>query len=131
MKYVFRVLALCIMVVVIFWTYDQASGPLAWWGEQFPVVSFAATTLLMFVGIIVGSLFQNLSAAGATVNIVAELKAVFSATSFWLSVCVAPFVLFSVYATVSAAPGDAASYLLAFQNGFFCQSVFKKLMPAM
>jgi hypothetical protein len=125
-----RVAAIIVFAVVMFGTFFQASerDGLAWWGENFPYASFIGTSVLLLIGIIFGTLFRAItSKSNQRINIVSEIRDVFSDNSFWTSVCVAPFVFFAVYAVIRASPSDPASYLLAFQNGFFCESVFKKL----
>jgi hypothetical protein len=59
--------------------------------------------------------------------LVNEIKAVLQSGSFIAALCVAPFVFMSVYIIVNKSPGDPASYLLAFQNGFFCETVFGRM----
>jgi hypothetical protein len=122
--------ALIVFAIVMFGTFFQASerDGLGWWGESFPIASLIGTSLLLLVGIMFGTLFRTISAKeGKRVDIVAEIRDVFTDNSFWISICVSPFVFFAVYAVIRASPSDPASYLLAFQNGFFCESVFKRL----
>jgi hypothetical protein len=129
-SFALRVIAIVVCVVIMFGTFFQASerDGLAWWGENFPFISFIGTTVLLFIGIIFGTLFRTISAKrNKKINIVSEIRGVFTDNSFWTSVCVSPFVFFAVYAVIRASPSDPASYLLAFQNGFFCESVFKRL----
>jgi hypothetical protein len=125
-----RILSLVIFCAVMFATFFQASevGSLAWFGEHFPLAPFLATTILLLLGIIFGSIFRNISQMeNKEVDIIHEARRVFKEASFWTSVCVSPFVFFAVYAVIRSSPSDPASYLLAFQNGFFCESVFKRL----
>jgi hypothetical protein len=126
-----RLAAVLVFVAMVTATFYQAapSDQLSFFGNHFPIVAFVLTSILLIAGIVFGCLFRQISkAATPSINIVQEVRAVFSSPSFWTALCVSPFVLFSVYAVVSAAPGDPASYLLSFQNGFFCESVFRQLM---
>jgi|SRR5579864_2220143 len=125
-----RIIAVALFVSGVYLTYYQATRPnqLGFWGDQFPFIYFIMTVLVLGLGIIFGCLFRQIKVRGTKkIRIVDEIQEVFSSASFWAALCVSPFVLFTVYAVVSSAPGDPASYLLAFQNGFFCESVFNQL----
>ena len=131
MTVIVRFFAIVLFVGGVYLTYYQATRPnqLGFWGDQFPFVYFALTTVVLFVGIIFGCLFRQIkSITTGKVIIRNEIRSVLSSPSFWAALCVSPFVLFGVYATVSTAPGDPASYLLAFQNGFFCESIFNQII---
>jgi hypothetical protein len=130
MRSLLFVVGLALMLLIVSYTYSQeaSSDGLAWWGESFPVVSFVLTVVLMFVGLVFGCLFRRIVGKKGSIKAFAELKAVFRSSSFLAALCVSPFVFMTVYAVVSESPGDPASYLLAFQNGFFCESVFQQLM---
>jgi hypothetical protein len=131
MLIVAKLVAVFVFVAVVTATFYQAAPAeeLSFFGNHFPIVAFVLTGLLLIAGIVFGCLFRQISKATTKkINIVQEVRDVFSSPSFWTALCVSPFVLFSVYAVVSAAPGDPASYLLSFQNGFFCESVFRQLM---
>jgi hypothetical protein len=130
MRLILFAVGLALMLLVVSYTFSQAtsSGELAWWGESFPGGSFVLTVVLMLVGILFGCLFRRLVGRQEPVNVLAELGAVFRSSSFLAALCVSPFVFMSVYAVVSESPGDPASYLLSFQNGFFCETVFEQLM---
>ena len=125
-----KVLAVAVFAAGVFAIFYQAkpSDELSFFGDHFPAAAFFITAVLLIAGIAFGCLFRQISkATAAKINIIHEIRDVFSSPSFWTALCVSPFVMFSVYAVVSTAPGDPASYLLAFQNGFFCESVFRQL----
>jgi Trk-type K+ transport system membrane component len=128
MQLIVKAASAVVFAGVVFLTYYQAApaDELGWWGERFPFISFVLTAFLLFCGILFGCLFRRIGKL-EKINILAELKGVFSSGSFWAALCVSPFVFFGVYAVVSASPGDPSSYLLAFQNGFFCESIFTQL----
>ena len=128
-----RILALLIgiglMIGVVVITYSGAffATGVGWTGSSLPVFSLALTVLLMFAGIVFGCLYRRLVGPDRQVNPLRELRRVFTSTSFLAALCVSPFVFMAVYAVVANTPGDPASYLLAFQNGFFCESIFKQI----
>jgi len=115
----------------VFFSYYQGikTQELAGWGEQFPVVSFVLTVLCMFSGIFFGCLYRRVRNRQGSIQILTELKAVFSSSSFIAAMCIAPFLFIGVYNVVGRQPGEAPSYLLAFQNGFFWESVFREFEP--
>jgi len=98
---------------------------LSWWGEQFPTLIFALTAAVMLLGIFLGCLFRKVTGNKAkVVKLRKELTGVLTSTSFIAALCISPFIFMSVYVIVNKSPGDPASYLLAFQNGFFCETIF-------
>ena len=129
MKAFYFLIGMIILTGGVFLTYYEAqqTSDLSWWGEKFPVVNFILTALVMFLGIVFGCLFRRVAGSDRQINLLQELRIVFGSSSFIAALCVSPFVFMGVYVTVAASPGDAASYLLAFQNGFFCESIFNKL----
>lgn len=130
MSAIFRLLAIVVFAAGVVAIFYQAapSDHLSFFGDRFPALPLMATAALLIMGIIFGCLFRQISrTASPRIDIVQEFRDVFSSPSFWTALCVSPFVMFSVYAAISAAPGDPASFLLAFQNGFFCESIFRQL----
>jgi hypothetical protein len=123
------VLGIIVMISAVAITFSGsffATG-VGWTGSSFPVLSLVITTVLMFAGIVFGCLYRRLVGPDRQVNPLHELRQVFTSTSFLAALCVSPFVFMAVYAVVANTPGDPASYLLAFQNGFFCESIFKQI----
>jgi|GEM_PF-5957522 len=118
-----------LMVGAVFVTYSGSLGSsgVGWSGSSFPTAGFCFTVLLMFGGIVFGCLYRRLVGPNRQVNPLLELRGVFTSTSFLAALCVSPFVFMAVYTVVANTPGDPASYLLAFQNGFFCESIFKQI----
>ena len=104
-------------------------GNLPFWGKQFPIVSYAIVCSLSFLGIVFGCLFRRIAGrpADAPIAPLKELKAVFGVRSFWSAICVSPFIFGSAFVYLNQNPSDATAFLLAFQNGFFCESVFEGL----
>lgn len=102
------------------------AGGVSWSGQGFPGAVFATTAAVMFAGIVFGCLYRNLKDRSGDVHLGYELVSAFKSAALVRALCVSPFVFMSVYALVADRPGDPASYLLAFQNGFFCQALFEK-----
>ncbi len=119
--------ALLVFSVVNYITFalPSTSNGLGWWGEQFPVVILSITIGVMFAGIFLGCLHRRvLAKRSENINVLKEFKSVVKSRSFVAALCVSPFVFMSVFLIVNKSPGDPSSYLLAFQNRFFCEAVF-------
>ena len=124
-----RILIILVFIGAIFvvFTLNTTGGELAWSGDQFPLLNFAVTAGIMLLGIIFGCLFRQIHNSKESIQILAEIRKVFASSSFWAAICISPFIFGSVYASTRGGLGDSASYLLAFQNGFFCESIFRQL----
>lgn len=129
MRSAMGILGIVILVGVSGLTFYQAlQTELAFEGEvAFSILSALLTALCMFVGIVFGGLFRRLEGRKSLINPLKEILLVFRTPSFLSALCVSPFVYFAVYVLVRESPGDPASYLLAFQNGFFCEAIFKRM----
>lgn len=132
MKLLALVVGMFIMGGTVWWTFLLGTPhELGFEGSRgFPAASALLTAVLMLLGLIFGCLFRRMAGRKEEVNIMSELKSVMRSSSFLSALCVSPFVFMSVYAVVKGTPGDPASMLLAFQNGFFCESVFAKMFPS-
>jgi len=126
---VFKVLAVLGFFIVIVGTYHYSgtATQLNWWGPQSPVPSALLAAIVMFCGIFFGSLFRQIRRRTAKINILTECSDVFTSASFWTALCVSPLVFFSIIAASGDNPENSSTFLLAFQNGFFCEAVFKEL----
>lgn len=110
--------------------YQASPADLAFNGEKaFAIGMVALTAVVMLLGIVFGCLYRRLSKNSGRVNAIREIGDVLASASFLSALCVSPFVFFAVYAIVKQRPGDPASLLLAFENGFFCESIFHKMFP--
>jgi hypothetical protein len=119
--------AVIVFAAVMYLTFELSTPTaLNWTGADSTLPPLVASSLLMFAGIVFGCLFRSVKEKSGNVSLSGEIRNVFNSPSFIAALCVSPFVFMGVYTTVSQVPGDPASYLLAFQNGFFCQSIFEK-----
>jgi hypothetical protein len=96
---------------------------------EFPILSYVAVCLLTIVGIIFGCLFRRIAELPkhARINPRRELVDVFRRRSFWSAMLVSPFVFGPTFVLVHQTPSDPTAFMLAFQNGFFCESIFLSL----
>lgn len=129
---VFKMLsALCFIVVIVgTYHYSGTATQLNWWGKQSSVPSGLLAAIVMFCGIFSGSLFRQIrrkSRKTGKINILIECSNVFTSASFWTALCVSPLVFFSIFAASGDNPENSSTFPLAFENGFFCEAIFKEL----
>jgi len=91
-----------------------------------PLLRAVGMALTMVAGI-VSSLLAERVTSGKETNIWRELKGVFKSTQFILAVVVAPIVFNAFYVSVSEIPRGLPDFMLAYQNGFFWQSVLERV----
>lgn len=129
MKVLVLIVGCTVMAVVVYATFliglptelgFEGAGALPW-------LNVALVAFLMLLGLMFGCLFRQITGRTGRVDVIAEVSIMLTSSSFLSGLCVSPFVFMSVYAVVKGSPGDPASLLLAFQNGFFCESVFSRL----
>ncbi|MBV8759850.1 MAG: hypothetical protein JO257_21350 [Deltaproteobacteria bacterium] len=82
--------------------------------------------IVLLVGIVIGNLYGRLkilrTKGVVDVNIGGELGGMVKSIDFWLGLCAAP-VVFGVVINLAHGTTLVASSVLAFQNGFFWQTV--------
>jgi len=91
-----------------------------------PILRGLGMALTMVAGIVSSLLVERVTAAKST-NIKGELKGVFQSSQFIIAVVVAPIVFNAFYASVSEVPRGLPDFMLAYQNGFFWQSVLERV----
>lgn len=130
-KTLIGILGCVVLFGICYLSFYQASPTdLAFNGEKaFAIGMVVLTAAVMLLGILFGCLYRRLSKLTGQVNAIKEMRDVLSSESFLSALCVSPFIFFAVYAIVKQRPGDPASLLLAFENGFFCESIFHKMFP--
>ena len=84
---------------------------------------FISLIVVMMAGIVCSYIFEVAKKSGSTINIVAELTKMLSSTRFIMAIVVTPLIFNSIYLTIGINPQTVGDYLLAFQNGFFWETV--------
>jgi hypothetical protein len=88
------------------------------------VVNLGLLALLMLLGIVSSFVFERAKQAGAAAGTVwTNLSAVFSDFRLIAAIFVSPIIFNSVYSMVHQNPESISDFLLAYQNGFFWQSI--------
>lgn len=90
------------------------------------IADVALSALAMLIGLLFGALYQQLSSKNEPIQIGGELKAVITGAAFFRSLLVAPLVFGGVYAISSTQPDLVVALIFAFQNGFFCEAIFRQ-----
>ena len=85
--------------------------------------------LILYVLMIIGMLsrgihdyIQNLP----RISFIVAIRSVIRSSAFVTAILVSPIVFFVLYNATKSVPDDIVSFLLAFQNGFFWQTVLEK-----
>ena len=120
-------IAYVLVMIASFYYFGKSVTELGWWGDQSPIPKALFAAAVMLFGIFFGCLFRQLRQRQQRISIWREVKSVFSSASFWTAICISPLVFFSFFGLTGDNPDRPATYLLAFQNGFFCEVVFNEL----
>lgn len=83
----------------------------------------ALLVAVMLAGLVAGHLFEQMKQASGTVSITAELRNMTHNARFWMALLIGPIVFMSIYIAIKDRPHTLADYLLAFQNGFWWETV--------
>jgi uncharacterized membrane protein YeaQ/YmgE (transglycosylase-associated protein family) len=94
-----------------------------------PIVRGLGMAATMIAGILSSLLAERVTSA-TTIDIRQELKGVLKSGQFLMAVVVAPIVFNAFYASISEAPRGLPDFMLAYQNGFFWQSVLERVRQA-
>jgi hypothetical protein len=99
-------------------TQDQKSTH-----REIPYARAAGSLGAMLFGILFGSVYDRIREAKGEISII-ELGAAFASAHLYKAVLVSPLVYVGVYITSGSQPDVVIASLFAFQNGFFCHSIF-------
>jgi hypothetical protein len=88
----------------------------------------ATMALLMLVGIVLGRLHSRLAnvPSDSRVRIIEELREALSSGGFWRSLLGSPIVFGVTYWMSQNQPDPIVAGVLALENGFFCDVLFKR-----
>ena len=121
-------IAFLVFVTYLVFYYSGSGGGLNWWGDIFPYIQFVSTVVLMLVGIIFGCLFRQIrSNSQQSISIQTEVRVMWHSVSFWSAILLSPLVFSGVFFVGQENPSGHAALFLAFQNGFFCESIFNTM----
>lgn len=91
-----------------------------------PTTDVSLSALAMLIGLFFGALHQQLSGKNEQVKMASELKVAVTSAAFFRSLLVAPLVFGGVYAISGSQPDLVVALIFAFQNGFFCEAIFRE-----
>jgi hypothetical protein len=80
----------------------------------------------MLAGLIFGTLYERLNKIAGQISIWGELKLLFTTAPFFRALLVSPLVFAGVYAISQKQPDLVVALILAFENGFFCEALFRE-----
>jgi len=101
---------------------------LGFFGENSSVAVGIISGVVMLLGIVMGALYQRISKKNRKISILKEFRATVSSSQFWASLCISPLIFFLTYSLTKDDPMKLSSLVLSFENGFFCQAIFKELL---
>jgi len=136
-KWIIGILAISILVFSTYFSMVFVSAKISGEIPQFfspPRNQLDSTTLIFVIlsiilGIICGHLYEQArSSKRKKINLLNELKKMLSAKNFFMSMIIAPLIFNSIYILISDNPQGIRDYLLAFQNGFFWESVISGVL---
>jgi hypothetical protein len=94
-------------------------------------LKFILIVVVMLVGTTSSYLFEKAKTApDGTINLRAEMSKMMSSSKFIMALVVSPLIFNSVYLVIGDNPQSIGDYLLAFQNGFFWESVIGGVIKA-
>ena len=123
------VFLIALTVGIFFWERSLAGGAFNFDERQplqlaMPLWSAA----LMLCGILFGSIYAELQNDDAPPN--QAMKRAFAKPGLYRALLVAPIVFAGVYAFARSHNDGIIVAIFAFQNGFFCESIFRKSTTA-
>jgi hypothetical protein len=128
-RYILLVSAVVFSLAVIYITLDWLGiGPqLNFSGPGGVVVATIAAAAVMFAGVFTGALYRRISGKVDSISIRAEILGLLRAPDFWSSLCISPLIFMSTFALTKDDPLQISNLVLIYQNGFFCDVIFKKI----
>jgi len=118
-----------VTVGIFFWVHSMAAGAFNFderqsihWGM--PVLS----AVLMLAGVVFGALYAELQHDDE--QPLTAMKRAFQKPGLYRAFLVAPIVFAGVYAFARSNSDGIIVAIFAFQNGFFCESIFRKTTVA-
>jgi hypothetical protein len=100
--------------------FVPSSGEVLSWGQLIVLI------IVMLLGLVAGHLFERLKKATGPVSILAELRGMTHNARFWMALLISPIIFMSVYILIRDRPSTIVDYLLAFQNGFWWETVLRQ-----
>ena len=94
--------------------------------KEIPIAGIMTSSVGMLIGIIFGSIYNRIKSIQGQVHIINEIRDTVLSAHFFRSLLVSPLIFIGVYIASKSQPDIVISTIFAFQNGFFCDSIFRK-----
>jgi hypothetical protein len=129
LRYVLILSALVFGLGIIYITLDTfgIGSQLNFAGPGDVIVATAVAAAVMLAGVFLGALYRRIMGKSDPINIFGELLQLLKAPDFWSSLCISPLVFLATFALTRDDPLQMSNLVLIFQNGFFCDVIFKKI----
>lgn len=128
-RYILLISALVFGFLIIYITFDWFGvGPqLNFAGPNDVIVATVIAAVVMLAGVFSGALYRRISVRTDAISVGTELLGLLRAPDFWSSLCISPLVFMAAFALTKDDPLQMSNLVLIYQNGFFCDVVFKKI----
>ena len=98
--------------------------------KQISPLEVLLSAAAMFAGLVFGTLYERLTGTQDQVSIRHEVARVFQSAPLFRALLVSPLVFAGVYALSQSQPDLVVALIFAFQNGFFCEALFRERYAA-
>lgn len=129
LRYSLIICSIIFSLAVTYITFDWFGvGPqLNFTGPGDMIIATIVAVATMLAGVFSGALYRRISAKNDSISIRAEFLDLFRAPDFWSSLCISPLIFLSTFALTKDDPLQISNLVLIYQNGFFCDVIFKKI----
>ena len=119
-------IAVIILLGILYGFYSFATiEPLGFQsGESSGYFKIIISAMAMIIGIIFGAIHRSWSLRKSPVTL-SSVKAVLRSAELWRAMLLSPIVFSGVYVAAQDQPDYVLAFVVAFQSGFFCESVLK------
>lgn len=93
--------------------------------REVPLSQISISALAMVLGILFGSVYDNVNRKKGTVNLKRVVADSIRSAHFFKALLAAPIVFAGVYLASRSQPDVVVAFLFAFQNGFFCDAILR------
>jgi formate hydrogenlyase subunit 4 len=132
MKTTIRLIAsatLSALLLLLAFYLNSPNKALYFKGDIFPTRDVLLAFAVMLVGIVAGCLFRQVAAGAERVHLGKEVAKMGHSRSFIMALLISPAVFGAIFLAAADNPSGTISCVLAFQNGFFCESVSRSIFP--
>jgi hypothetical protein len=129
------ILILCAVSIACF-RYLAGESPFSFFGEgatrnryqnvtTLTLIQGISVALFMVLGIISGSIFDQIKRRSGPVKIISEARIALTKAHFYRAMLASPILFFAICTVSGQETNLLVSLMFAFQNGFFCDTILR------